>query len=522
MGKAVGKRYAIYLRCSTDDQAQGDFTTIDAQRIVNTKYVVQQGGVIAGEYADEGRSGTNLKRPKWKDLLADAEAGKFDRVCATYMSRLGRGDACAVAEYLLGETGVQVEYVNEKFTNDTAGYINRQITRFVDGMKVEEARQHTKTKMEQMVAAGYYCGGTLPLGYKAEPITHTPVLHSSDKEPPKRLVIDEEQAEIVRFAFDLFLDRGTIAAVRDYLKGVTSRNWTTFTTKYLLRNPVYLGVLEFGNWRNDSAHPAIIDNETWEAVQERLEASPHKHSRAPISDSYTYYLRGLVVCPHCGCSYTNGAAKGGKVRYYQCLHDSKSMRKCPVGRVNAEALHNSVLKEISRASRHWTVMHKIIAESGGWQGIDETKKALRGQLSRKKQFAGVGIARIVSAVEKGHESEALLSRLAALEKEDAELGCQIDQLDVEIAMSKVARPTAAMVQAEWARVPELWDALSEGERTELLSSIVREVVVNAKDRVSLKLSPIAEVHGLKFATTEKMGAGARSVGMHQLCLLHGW
>ena len=112
------KRYAIYLRCSSDDQAQGDFTTIDTQREINTKHVTEAGGILVQEYVDEGKTGTNLKRSGWQALQRDAQAGRFDAVCVTYMSRLARGEAYHVAAYIMGEAGVQIELVREKFTPD--------------------------------------------------------------------------------------------------------------------------------------------------------------------------------------------------------------------------------------------------------------------------------------------------------------------------------------------------------------------------------------------------------------------
>lgn len=152
--KTTKTRYAIYLRCSNDDQSQGDFTTIDTQREINRRYVDSVGGVLVAEYADEGKTGTNLKRPGWRAMLAAAEDGEFDIVCCTYMSRLGRGDAGVVAEYQLKEAGVRVEFVKETFTEDTAGFVNKQVTRLVDAMYVEQVRGWTKTKMEEMVGQG--------------------------------------------------------------------------------------------------------------------------------------------------------------------------------------------------------------------------------------------------------------------------------------------------------------------------------------------------------------------------------
>ncbi len=42
-------RYVTYARCSSDDQAQGDFTTIDAQRSITAQYVASLGGTVTAE-----------------------------------------------------------------------------------------------------------------------------------------------------------------------------------------------------------------------------------------------------------------------------------------------------------------------------------------------------------------------------------------------------------------------------------------------------------------------------------------
>jgi site-specific DNA recombinase len=91
-------RYALYQRCSTDDQRHGDFTTIDVQQEVNARHVREKGGEVVAIFSDEGKSGTNLNRPGWKNLLAAAREGGFDRVCVTYTNRLGRGESATIAE----------------------------------------------------------------------------------------------------------------------------------------------------------------------------------------------------------------------------------------------------------------------------------------------------------------------------------------------------------------------------------------------------------------------------------------
>src|SRR5579862_7280910 len=260
-------RYATYLRCSSDDQKHGDFTTIDTQREINARHVQQRGGLLVKSYSDEGRSGTNLKRPDWQSLVRDAEAGMFDRVCVTYMSRLARGEAYHIAEYLLKERNVEIELVREHFTPDLAGHVNKQMTILMDGMYPKMVSQWTRTKMEQMVERGYWCGQMPTIGYVKEFATDATGFSRGDKEPPKRIVVNRDEAQTVRRAFEVFVATGSYPAVVDYLRGMTGRPWTIQTATRLIRNDVYRGVQRFGEWVNEKAHEAIIPDDLWQQAR---------------------------------------------------------------------------------------------------------------------------------------------------------------------------------------------------------------------------------------------------------------
>ncbi len=75
------------------------------------------------------------------------------------------------------------------------------------------------------------------------------------------------------------------------------------------------------------------------------------------------------------------------------------------------------------------------------------------------------------------------------------------------AWTKWKTQERAIVEASRASVLGVWPALTEDEKAELLSALVQEVVVKTIDRVLLRLSPIAEVHGQLLAINSPMGAG---------------
>ena len=508
--KSGSTRYAIYLRCSSDDQAKGDFTTLDVQRGLNEQHVRDHGGVFIGAYQDDGISGTTLDRRDWKRLLADAQAGRFDAVVCTYMSRLGRGDTFTVAEYLLKEAGVKVEMVKEQFSDDMTGHVNKKMTQFVDGMYVEQVRQWTKTKMEAMVKAGYFAGGVPPFGYQKEFVADAGGFHSREKEPPKRLVPHAEYGDVARHAFSVCLDRGTIAAVRDYLNAVTPRHWTITTAKALLTNEAYLGIQQFGQWRNESSHPPLVDKGTWDRVQAILKE--RRPQAPPRLDSYNYFLRGLLHCPHCGCVYTSWPAKGGAVAYYGCLHSQKGRSDCPVKRINADALHYTLLHQIEHAAKHHTVMHRLIAESGGWQRADDALLKVRAQVSNRRQFLGMQIKNLTEAIANGSSSfRSILASLEAKERDRDGLDLEMRRLDAEIRLNTLDRPEAKEVQGFWSEFVELWPELTDPEKLEMIGCVVKRIEVKEKGRIFLELNPIGGRCGLsseaKFLTDHKWERG---------------
>ncbi len=508
-------RYAVYARCSTDEQAEGEFTTLDAQKAIAARHVAQLGGTVAKTYADDGKSGTTLSRPGWKALLVDAQAGAFDAVCVTYMSRLGRGDAATIAEYLLKEAGVSVASVHEQYADDEAGFVSKSVDRLVDGMYVVQVRKHTKTKMREMFDRGLVCGH-VPFGYAKE-AAGEPVRTRDGrvKEPPQRAVPHAEEAETVRHAFALYLETGTAARVREFLRAATGRAWTTTETTRLLSDERYTGVALFGQWRKEEAHPALVDKGTWEAAQARARATAGRYA-VRHEDDFTYYLRGRVFCPHCGCGFTQAAHKGRvkRIHYYVCRQANRRTGQgttCPVVRVNAEHLHRTALDFLHRASSHRTVMHGLIATSGGWGSADEGLKTLRGSLGKQKQSLEMRIGNYVKAIGEGRDSPALMAALDKAEAERAALLRQMEETDSQMQAQSVQRPPAARVQEAWKRMLAVWEVLTEEERAEMLGAVVLRVEATDKENAQFDFLPFpAEyqtAHSQGFASKPQVGAG---------------
>ena len=494
-GQNGSVRYAIYSRCSTDDQSHKDFSTIEVQNGLNLAYVQEAGGEVCGQYTDDGWSGTNLNRSGFQRLLADAQNGAFDTVVVTYMSRLGRGRAFANAEYELEKHGVTVEMVKEQFGDDMAGFINKEMTQFVDGMYVQQVRQWTKTKMEAMVKAGYVCGGTVPFGLDKEIVEGVGANSRNNNQPPKRFVPHPDERDIVVRAYSVFAETASFAAVQDYLKAITDRVWVFSTVANLLRNEAYRGVLKFGQWRNETAIEPIISPELWEAVRKADASRSREPKRNPIDD-FRYALRGRVYCPHCGCKMTPARHTGrtGDAYYYECIHALKGKTKdCPVKRVNAKSLPKSLFREIHRAAQHPTRMNELIRDAV--QQLPKEEYLPRELTLHNKRLADIDkqIDNLTKAIATVGHSTALLRRLESMEAERGTVAMRLTDLKDKVELAQRKRPNAEEVCLVWSRLTELWEAGTEEEQEAIMQAMVGRVEMDKKEEGTCEVALLPQV-----------------------------
>jgi len=89
-----------------------------------------------------------------------------------------------------------------------------------------------------------------------------------------------------------------------------------------------------------------------------------------------------------------------------------------------------------------------------------------------------------------------------LEQQKKQLLADMEVLDLEIRRSTVKRPTASTIQQAWSEMLELWGYAAEEERAELMSLVVKDVVVQQKNSVNLHLNPIAGLRSSMFGLTE--------------------
>ena len=89
--KTKSFRVGLYIRLSREDGDKEESSSVTNQREILKRYVSEQENFfIVKEYVDDGWTGTNFDRPKFKEMIKDIEAGVIDTVITKDLSRLGR------------------------------------------------------------------------------------------------------------------------------------------------------------------------------------------------------------------------------------------------------------------------------------------------------------------------------------------------------------------------------------------------------------------------------------------------
>ena len=214
---------------------------------------------------------------------------------------------------------------------------------------------------------GQYRGGYLPYGYKLVHKGRT----NKKNQPVRDLVIDEDEAVIVREIFHLLIEEGYgTNRVANYLneRGIKTKRGTTLwratSVRALIDNRIYLGYMRMGDtYSPKQEHLQIIDEATWEKCQETVKgrATCLKHEmKVPERTDTRSLLSGLIFCADCGSRLTfshnttrrklaDGTEKLYERDCYRCYRKINARESCS-GQSSycADTINETVLYEIRR------------------------------------------------------------------------------------------------------------------------------------------------------------------------------
>lgn len=324
------KRAATYRRVSTLEQADTNHS-LEAQAGLLSAYAEQQGFMLARDYVDAGHSGTTRDRPGLTQLITDAREGLFDVLLIYRLDRLARTPYISYSIiHDLTEAGVDIVSYSEPQVNTTTpmGRASLGLLNVFSEMERDTFLQRSRDGMRKAVEKGQYPGGIVSYGYVIE---------------NKRLVIHEQEAEVVRLVFSWCVERGwsNIQIANELTRlGIPTRyqrdqrgirgvavapHWRSGGVLRLLKNTTYKGEYRYGkrNGRKGTQDgavtitpaPVIIPPDVWEAAQGVL---ARNRLTAMRNARNVYMLKSLIKCGHCGSTYAGSRAQQGW-NGYKCI-----------------------------------------------------------------------------------------------------------------------------------------------------------------------------------------------------------
>ncbi|QLH73998.1 MAG: recombinase family protein [Methanomassiliicoccales archaeon] len=250
-------RVAIYARVSTDDQAKEGYS-LDAQQERLKAYCEAQGWDISGIYVDDGHSGRNTKRPAYQRMMEEKDS--WDIILVMKMDRIHRNSKnFMIMMENLEKWGKKFTSMNESLdTSNAVGRFVVDIIQRIAQLESEQIGERTYMGMRQKAeTSNGLLGFNAPYGYRME---------------GKKLILDEEECRNVRAIFDMYLSgKRLVDIVRELNSGgirtKRGKEWTIWSVKRLLNNPIYAGFIRWDGIVSLSDHSPIITVEEYGKVQ---------------------------------------------------------------------------------------------------------------------------------------------------------------------------------------------------------------------------------------------------------------
>ena len=308
------RKVAAYARVSTDSSEQ--LTSYAAQVKYYKEYILAHPEwEYAGIYADAGISGLKTSnRTAFSEMIEDAKAGKIDLILTKSVSRFARNTVDSLVNIrLLKEYGTEVYFEKENiWTFDSKGEV---LLTIMSSLAQEESRS-----LSENVAWGYrkrFADGKFSLAYSC--------FLGYDKGPDGGLVVNKEEAKIVRLIYRMFMDgysAGRISKEMGKRKIPTPRGfhkWAPSVVLSILSNEKYKGdallqksfTADFLTKRHkknegelpmyylENNHEGIVTEDDWGLVHDELERrSQFKKSYCCVCE-----LSCKIICGNCGGYY---------------------------------------------------------------------------------------------------------------------------------------------------------------------------------------------------------------------------
>lgn len=486
------KKVAAYARVSTDsdDQIHSFKSQIDEY---TKKITSNPNWEFVGMYSDEGITGTSLKcRDGFNAMVKEAKAGGIDLILVKSVSRFGRNTVDLLSTIReLRNIGVEIIFEKEGISSlDTK---TDMILTFHSSIAQEESKNisdNVKWAIKKKMKEGNWSISTAKfLGY--------------GKDENGNLIIDEEQAEVVRAIFNLYLANKSIKEIIDflegchYLTGSGKEKWNRQNIMQILQNEKYKGdlilqktvVIDYLShesksnkdgkyadmWLVKNHHPAIISREAFDLVQNII---THKKEDRFARPNIGGPLSSKLYCGNCGKPLIYQSRPGNKDTYVcnvnrRVINDYRcSNTPIRVDDINAicikaikeyysdKSLTSSLIKTLTNLGASSTKQEEYNKVK---EEINELEASLKAIIERKMEF------------DLEDDDEKLSLEYKVKKKELNNLKAKLDELSVETYESFINEN----------RSKEIINAINNDVNDECYLKLIDEVIVNEDKSITI-------------------------------------
>lgn len=369
-------RCAIYIRVSTAEQMMHG-KSLEAQREYLEHYARNHNMIVAGVYADEGKTARKelKKRKAIHSLLVDVKAGKIDVILFWRLDRWFRNmsDFYKV-QGILDEYGVYWVSASEPGINMETrdGRLQLNVVLSIGQNEVDTTSERIKFVNEASIRQGKLIFGdaNMPLGYMAGTVDGT-----------KKMIKDPDKEDMVRAFFDFFRKHQNKSATLKFMQKNYDPDFSRSIMRTMLSSEFYKGT-----YRGIPYCPAYLTEEEYAEIQ-RIS---HKNVKQAPSGRI-YLFSGLIRCPVCGqllvgtgcSSIINRKTREKRTYcYYRCnralIDNICSYRH----RLSQNLVEEYLLENLEREFRNYKIRAKKIEEQKRKAAKTRTPEKLQQELER--------------------------------------------------------------------------------------------------------------------------------------------
>ena len=391
---------------------------------------------------------------------------------------------------ILHKNGIKVISATEAISSGAEGILLESV--------LEGLAEYYSADLSEKVVRGLtenalkckYNGGTLPIGYTVD--------------SNQFYAIDLLTAPHVLQAFKDYANGSTIQQITDKMNlagirtkrgGMVSINSVT----RMLHNRRYIGEYSYRDVVTPGGIPAIIPQDLFDKVQERLAAAKKAPARYKAEDEYL--LTTKLFCGKCKCYMVgeSGTSHTSKVhRYYRCV-SVKNHKGCDKKSVKKEWIEDLVIDQIKKLLLDDKLIERLADMAVEMQAKEDTVLPVL-----KRQYAETvkGINNFLNAIQQGIITDSTKERLEELERQKKELSLQITQEELKHP------PVFTKEQfLFWFERMRKYDTKKLEHRRRLINSFVNAIFLY-DDRITFTFNFKDGSKTITFAELEESGLGS--------------